>query len=99
MVGEAWLRHATPDRYTRETLDLSADNLRQIAGDVLKSAPPGLDTASTRTVLERSRRRIVQMARFVEARNSPAFAGELDSLRADQKIVKQLSDSIDSERR
>jgi hypothetical protein len=45
--------------------------------------------------LTRSRGRVAQMARFVEARNSPAFSRELDSLRADEKIVKQFADSLE----
>jgi hypothetical protein len=36
------------------------------------------------------------MARLVEAKNSPAFLSQLDSLRLDEKLVKQLSDSIES---
>jgi hypothetical protein len=35
------------------------------------------------------------MARLIQAKNSPAFAQQLDSLRADQKIMKQLSDSVE----
>ena len=96
MAGDAWLRHTTPDRYTRETLELSHQTLAQISDDLLKGPPPAIDTASLDSVLTRSRGRVAQMARFVEARNSPAFAIELDSLRADEKIVKQLADSADS---
>jgi hypothetical protein len=96
MAGDAWLRHTTPDKYTRQTLELSHDTLLQISDDLLKSPPPGVDTASLNSVLTRSRGRIAQMARLVEAKNSPAFLTQLDSLRADEKIVKQFSDSIES---
>jgi hypothetical protein len=96
MAGDAWLRHTTPDKYTRRTLELSHDTLLQISDDLLKSPPPGIDTASLDSVLTRSRGRIAQMARLVEAKNSPAFLSQLDSLRADEKLVKQLSDSIES---
>lgn len=96
MAGDAWLRHTTPDRYTRETLELSHQTLVQISDDLLKAPVPGVDTASLNSVLTLSRGRIAQMARLVEARNSPAFAVVLDSLRADQKIVKQLADSAES---
>ena len=37
------------------------------------------------------------MARLIEAKDAPDFARQLDSLRADQKLVKQLSDSIESQ--
>jgi hypothetical protein len=96
MAGDAWLRHTTPDRYTRETLELSHQTLAQIGDDLLKARVPGVDSASLDSVLTRSRGRVAQMARFVEAKNSPAFATELDSLRADEKIVKQLSDSVEA---
>jgi hypothetical protein len=96
MAGDAWLRHTTPDRYTRETLELSHQTLVQISDELLKSPVPGVDTAALDSVLTRSRGRIAQMARFVEARNSPSFAIVLDSLRADERMVKQLSDSVDA---
>jgi hypothetical protein len=96
MAGDAWLRHTTPDRYTRETLELSHQTLAQVSDDLLKAAPPTIDSASLDSVLTRSRGRVAQMARFVEAKNSPAFAIELDSLRADEKIIKQLADSVES---
>jgi hypothetical protein len=34
---------------------------------------------------------------LIAAKNASAFARELDSLRADQRIVKQLADKIGSE--
>jgi hypothetical protein len=95
MAGEAWLRHTTPDKYTRETLELSHDNLLQLGDELLKSPVPAVDTAVLDSVLTRSRGRVAQMARFVESRNSPAFSRELDSLRADEKIVKQFADSLE----
>jgi hypothetical protein len=96
MAGDAWLRHTTPDRYTRETLELSHQTIAQISDELLKKPGPGTDTASLDSLLTRSRGRIAQMARFVEAKNSPAFATELDSLRADEKLVKQRADSAES---
>ena len=95
-VGDAWLRHTAPDKYTRQTLDLSHDTLLQIADDLLKSPPSGIDTASLDSVLTRSRGHVEQMARLVEARDAPSFSTQLDSLRADEKIVKRFSDSIES---
>jgi hypothetical protein len=94
MVGEAWLRHTTPDDYSRQTLQLSHETLLQISTELLKSPPPLLDSAMLDSVLTTSRGHIAQMARLVEAKNAPDFARELDSLRADAKIVHQLGDSI-----
>jgi hypothetical protein len=36
------------------------------------------------------------MARLIQAKDAPDFGRQLDSLRANQKLVKQLSDSIES---
>jgi|SRR5215208_379451 len=96
MVGDAWLRHTTPDKYTRQTLELSHETLLQIAADLLKSPPTSIDTATLDSVLSRSRARIAQMARLVEAKDAPSFTSQLDSLRADEKIVKAFSDSVES---
>jgi hypothetical protein len=97
MAGDAWLRQTTPDTYTRQTLELSHQNLRQISNDLLESPPHGPDSAYLNAVLARSRRRIARLAVLITAKNAPDFARELDSLRAEQRIVKQLSDRIESE--
>ena len=97
MVGEAWLRHTTPDKYSRQTLELSHETLLQITTDLLKSPPHSVDSASLDRILTTSRRNVAQMARLIEAKDAPDFARQLDSLRADQKLVKQLSDSIESQ--
>jgi hypothetical protein len=94
MVGEAWLRHTTPDKYSRQTLDLSHETLVQISTELLKSPPPLLDSTMLDSVLTRSRGHIDQMARLIDAKDAPDFARELDSLRADQKFVHRLADSI-----
>jgi hypothetical protein len=96
MVGEAWLRRTTPDKYSRETLELSHENLLQISTGLLKSPPSTIDSASLDSVLTRSRGHVAQMARLIEAKDSPDFARQLDSLRSDGKVVKQLSDRIGS---
>ena len=96
MVGDAWLRHTTPDTYSRQTLELSHETLVQISSEMLKSPPSGIDSSALDSVLTRSRGRIAQMARLIEARNAPAFARQLDSLHTDQQIMKQLSDSVES---
>ena len=96
MVGDTWLRHTTPDKYSRQTLELSQQTLLQISSDLLKSPPHSVDSATLDSVLTRSRSRVAQMARLIEEKDAPDFARQLDSLRVDQKIIKQLSDSIES---
>jgi hypothetical protein len=95
MVGEAWLRHSTPDKYSRETLELTHQTLLRISGDLQKSAPRSVDSEALDRVLTRSREHIEQMARLIEAKDAPDFARALDSLRASQKAVKQISDSVE----
>jgi hypothetical protein len=96
LVGEAWLRHTTPDKYSRQTLELSRETLLQISSDLLKSPPHSVDSASLDSILTRSRVSVAQMARLIQAKDAPDFGRQLDSLRADQKLVKQLSDRIES---
>jgi hypothetical protein len=96
MAGEAWLRHSTPDTYTRQTLELSHETLAKISIDLLESPPAQTDTAALDNALTSSRGRIARMAELITARNAPNFTRELDSLRADEKVLKKLSDSIDS---
>ena len=68
-----------------------------MVGDAwLKSPPPGIDTASLDSVLTRSRGRVAQMARLVDAKDAPSFSRQLDSLRADEKIVKEFADKLES---
>ena len=96
MVGQAWLRHTTPDKYSRQTLELSHETLLQISSDVLKSPPHSVDSAALDSVLTKSRGDVALMARLIRAKDAPDFARQLDSLRADEKIVKRLSRSIES---
>jgi hypothetical protein len=96
MAGQAWLRHTTPDKYSRQTLELTHETLLQISIDLLKSRPQSVDSAALDSVLTKSRGAVAQMARLIQAKDAPRFARELDSLRADEKSVKQLSDSIES---
>ncbi len=94
MVAEGWLRHTTPDKYSRQTLELSRETLVQISTDLLASLPPAVDSATLDSVLVRSRGHIDQMARLIEAKNSPDFRRQLDSLRADEKLVDQISEGM-----
>ena len=96
MTGEAWLRHTTPDKYSAQTLQLSSETILQISTQLLKSPPSSIDSSALDSTITTTREHIDQMARMIRAKNSPAFARQLDSLRADQKIVKQLSDSIEA---
>jgi hypothetical protein len=96
MVGESWLRHSTPDKYSRQTLELSHENLLQISSDLLKSPPHSIDSTTLDHILTTSRKHVNQMARLIAAKDAPDFEHQLDSLRADQKVVKQFSDSIES---
>lgn len=96
MAGDAWLRHTTPDKYTRQTLDLSDQTLLQIGRDLRKSPPAAIGNAMIDTALTRSRSHIARMAHLVVEKNAPDFRTQLDSLRQDQKLVKQLADSIEA---
>jgi hypothetical protein len=96
MTADAWLRHSTPDKYSRETLELSSATVGQISKDLLKTPPPGIDTVALDSVLTRSRHRIALMAELIRDKNAPEFARELDALRADQKTLKAQSDGIES---
>jgi hypothetical protein len=96
MTGEAWLRHTTPDTYSRQTLELSGEKMGEVATDLLKSPPSGVDAATLDTVFTRSRARVKAMARLIAAKNAPDFGRQLDSLATDEKLVKQLADSIES---
>jgi len=96
MVGDAWLRHTTPDKYSRQTLDLTRETLLQLARDLLKAPPHSVDSVALRLVLTRSREHVARMARLIEEKNAPDFARQLDSLRADRRVIKLLSDGIES---
>jgi hypothetical protein len=96
MAADAWLLHTTPDSYTRETLELSSATLGQISNDLLKSPPPRVDTAALDTILTRSRATIARMAALITTKNAPDFARQLDSLRADEKALKEFSDGVES---
>lgn len=96
MAGAAWLRHTTPDTYTRQTLELSSKTLAQISKELLESPPAALDTAALDSVLTGTRQRIARMAALIQAKDVPDFARQLDSLRADQKTVKALADTIEA---
>src|ERR1700704_2898348 len=65
MTGEAWVRHTTPDTYSRQTLELSGEKIGQIAIDLMKSPPTGVDTAMLDSLFTRSRVRVEAMALLI----------------------------------
>jgi hypothetical protein len=95
MAAQAWVNHTTPEKYTRQTLQLSEETIRQTADDVLKSPLAGVDTSALDSLLARSSGRIAQMARLVEGRNSPDVIRELDSLRVEKSAVKNIADKLE----
>jgi len=97
MLGSGWLRHTTPDTYTRQTLSLSHDHILQIGAELLKSPPATIDSTELDSTLASSRSHIARMAQLVEARNSPGFSQMLDSLQLDQKALKQIADKVESQ--
>jgi hypothetical protein len=99
MTGEAWLRHTTPDKYTRQTLELTHNSLIDIATGLFKTLPPGIDSALVDSALTRSTGHVAIMARLVDQKNSPDFRTVLDSLYSDQKIVKQIADSVEAKQK
>ena len=96
MAAAAWLRHTTPDAYTRQTLELSSTTLSQISKDLLESPLPAVDTLALDSLLTGSRQRIARMAGLVREKNAPAVARTLDSLRSDLRNIKAFADSIES---
>jgi hypothetical protein len=96
LTGEAWLRHTTPDKYSRQTLELAHKSLIDIGSGLYKSLPPGIDSASLDSALARSNEHIGLMATLVEQKNAPDFRTLLDSLYSDEKLVKQFADSVEA---
>ena len=96
LTGEAWLRHTTPDKYTRQTLELTNKSLIDISSGLFKSLPAGIDSASLDSALTRSNEHVGLMAKLVEQKNSPDFRTLLDSLYSDERVVKQFADSVEA---
>lgn len=97
LTGEAWLRHTTPDKFTAQTLEQSHNSLLDISSGLFKSLPAGIDSAALDSALTRSNAHIGLMTKLVEQKNSPDFRSMLDSLYADEKVVKQFADSVDAQ--
>jgi hypothetical protein len=94
MAAQAWLNHTTPEKYTRQTLELTHKTVRETADKLLESPPPGVDSASLDSLLTRSSGRADQMARLVTNRNAPELRIELDSLRVEEKAVHDIAERL-----
>lgn len=94
MVGEGWLRHSTPDKYSRQTLALSHETLLEISTDLMASLPSGVDSTMLDGALVRTRERLALMGRLIEAKNSPDFRRQLDSLRVDKKSFEKIANDM-----
>ncbi len=95
MVAQAWLNQSTFDRYTRQTLELSASMLAQQSDQLSKSAPfhsPALDSAVTSI-----RHSLTEMALLVAAKDAPEVRVQLDSLRAAKRTVLAVADSLEKQ--
>jgi hypothetical protein len=95
MAAQAWVNHTTPEKYTRQTLGLSEETIRQTADEFLKSPPSDVDSSSLHSLLTRSSGRIAQMARLIEVGNAPEVIRELDSLRIEKSAVKEIADKLE----
>jgi hypothetical protein len=96
LAGDSWLRHTTPDKYTRQTLELSDQMLLQTGTELLKSHPPSIDSAAFDRALTSARFNIAEMARFVQAKEADRFRQPWDSLRIYLKTMKEFSDSAEA---
>lgn len=96
LAAQAWLNHTTPEKYTRQTLELSQKTVAQTGEDLMKSPPPGVDSASLDSLLTQSSGRVDEMRRLVLTRNAPALRTQLDSLRSEEKSVQEVADRLKS---
>jgi hypothetical protein len=94
MAGDAWLRHTTPDKYTRQTLELSDQMLLETGSQLLKSPPATIDSAAFDQALTSTRFNIAEMARFVEEKDAGKCRQPWDSLRIYLKTMKDFSDKV-----
>jgi hypothetical protein len=96
MTGDAWLRQTTPDKYTRQNLELADQMLLETGTSLLKSPPPQFDTAAFDSALTHTRTNIAEMARLVEQKESDRFRVPWDSLRVYLAVMKKFSDKVES---
>lgn len=94
VASQAWLNHTTFDRYTEQTLELSAQMLSKQADQLSESTPrhsPGIDSA-----VAAARRSMLEIARLIRANDAPDAQVELDSLRAAKRQILAESDRLNS---
>jgi hypothetical protein len=96
MTAQAWLNHTTPEKYTRQTLELSGESIRKTAGELMKSPPASIDSASLDSVLTGGSDRIARIDTLVTNRDAPRVRLELDSLRIEEKTVRGITDRLKS---
>ena len=94
MTAQAWLNHTTPEKYTRQTLELSSKTIRQTADDLLESPPPGINGGTLDSLLRRSASRVDRISGLVVNRNAPAVRMDLDSLRGEKKAVHEIAERL-----
>ena len=94
MTAQAWLNHTTPEKYTRETLDISSQTIARTTTELDKTPPADLDIASLDSLLTRSGHRVRLLERMVAGRDAPAVRLELDSLRIEEKLVRDLAERL-----
>jgi hypothetical protein len=97
MASQAWLNHTTFDRYTRETLELSAqmleDQQKQLKEiDALQSSDYG--SGALDSAVSRAGHSMTTIAALIGANDAPDVQVQLDSLRAAKKVVLAVSDSL-----
>jgi hypothetical protein len=93
MAAQAWLNHTAFDRYTRETLDLSAKMLDD-QSDQLKQVAPG-HPAAVDSAVTKAKDAMAAISRLIAANDAPDVPATLDSLRAAKATVLAVADSLE----
>lgn len=96
LAAQAWLDHSTFDRYTRRTLERSAEEIAEQSGQLGRSAPfrePALDSAITSI-----RRSLLRMAALIAANDAPGVRAQLDTLRSEKRFVLRVAGTLDQRR-
>lgn len=92
-LGERWLNHSVPDGYSIDALANSGEELSRIADgleqSMADSSPPKV--SSIIRPIRSGAARTRQMAVEVRQKNAPAFAIQLDSLRAAGRLLESAA--------
>jgi hypothetical protein len=100
MASQAWLNHTTFDRYTRQTLELSAQTLdeqQKQLREISVPNPPAFVSLGLDSAVTRAGHSMTLIAGFIAANDAPDVQMQLDSLRAAKKIVLAASDSLEKQ--